>query len=47
MPLGHLIALISNAHRIQSAEHRLGEKQLLRVNFGSVRIAQKDQKSSG
>ena len=47
MPLGHLIALISNAHRIQSAEHRLGEKQLLRVDFGSVRIAQKDQKSSG
>jgi hypothetical protein len=29
------------------ADRCLGEKQLLQVNFGSVRIAQKDQKSSG
>ena len=46
MPLGHLIALISNAHRVQSRLSLLRREAASRERtFGSVRIAQKDQKS--
>jgi hypothetical protein len=43
-----LIALISNAHRVPLAFSRSGEKRFSgERTFGSVVIAQKDQKSSG
>jgi hypothetical protein len=41
-----LIALISNAHRAHPVFHCLGEAASNRRAFGSVRIAQKDQKSN-
>jgi hypothetical protein len=48
MPFGHLIALISNAHRALPPSAASERSGFGRANIRqSVRIAQKDQKSSG